>query len=66
MRRLRKTPISANEKNFEAPAEIRVFKMHFTISRPRSKKNAQPGAEAAFPAALAIGAIIGLHGQKRI
>jgi hypothetical protein len=40
--------------------------MHFTISRPQKKRKAQPGGEAASSPACAIGAFIGLHGQKRI
>jgi putative Mn2+ efflux pump MntP len=50
--------------------------MHFKISRPQKKRKAQPGAVATFEAACvigatsaaacAIGAFIGLHGQKRI
>jgi hypothetical protein len=38
----------------------------FTISRPQKKRKAQPGGEAASPPACAIGALIGLHGQKFI
>jgi hypothetical protein len=39
--------------------------MHFTISRPQKKKG-QHGVEAAFAAACAIDALIGLHVQKCI
>jgi hypothetical protein len=39
--------------------------MHFTISRPQKKRKAQPGGETASAAACAIGAFIGLHGQKK-
>jgi hypothetical protein len=51
-----------------ASAEIRVFSMHFAIPRPQKKKRkAQSGGEAAAsPPACAVGAFIGLHGQKRI
>ena len=38
--------------------------MHFTISRPQEKKHSCE--EAASAAARAIGACIGLRGQKRI
>jgi hypothetical protein len=40
--------------------------MHFEIPKPQKKRKAQPGGEAALPTACAIGAFIGLHGQKRI
>jgi hypothetical protein len=36
------------------------------ISRPKKKSKAQPGAKADFAADSAIGAFIGLHGQKRV
>jgi hypothetical protein len=38
--------------------------MHFTTSKPQKRITAQPGEEAAFSPAYAIGAFIGLHGQK--
>jgi hypothetical protein len=41
------------------------FLNNFTIERPQKKRKAQPGAEAASAAACAIGAFIGLHGQKK-
>jgi hypothetical protein len=47
------------------PAKSRVFKIFFKISRPQKKK-AQPGGGTASQPACAIGAIIGLHSQKRI
>jgi hypothetical protein len=40
--------------------------MNFTISKPQKKRKAQPGAEAAFAAAYAIGAAICLYGQTRV
>ena len=42
------------------------FKMNFKISRPQKIIKAQPGGEAASSPACAIGAFIGLHGQKCI
>jgi hypothetical protein len=40
--------------------------MNFMISRPQKKKKAQPGAEAGFAAACAIGFYVSLDAQKRI
>jgi len=40
--------------------------MHFTISRLQKKIKAQPGEEAASSPVCAIGAFIGLDGQKCI
>jgi hypothetical protein len=40
--------------------------MHFTISRPQKIRKAQPCAEAASPAACAIGFNVSLDAQKRV
>jgi hypothetical protein len=48
------------------PAEIRVLKIYFAISRPQKKKKIQPDGGAAFPPACAIGAYIGLRGQNAL
>jgi hypothetical protein len=40
--------------------------MYFMISGPQKKIKAQPGGEAVSPPACAVGAFIGLHGQKSI
>ena len=42
------------------------FKCILRFRGPRKKIKAQPGGEAASPPACAIGAFIGLHGQKCI
>jgi hypothetical protein len=42
------------------------FKVHFNISRRQKKRKAQPGEEAACPAACAIGFNVSLDAQKRI
>jgi hypothetical protein len=49
-----------------APAEIRVFLNAFYDFEAPEKKNAQPGRKAASSPARAIGAFIGIHGQKCI
>jgi hypothetical protein len=48
------------------PSKNSSFKINFTISRTHRKTKKQLGANAASAAACAIGAFIGLHGQKRI
>jgi hypothetical protein len=48
------------------PAEIRVFLNAFYGFEAPKEIKAQPGGEAASTPVCAIGAFIGLHGQKHI
>jgi hypothetical protein len=73
----KKSPISANHYqvffllisgsgsiNLD-PAEILVFRIHFTISRPQKQRKVRPGAEAASAAACAFEFDFSLNARKR-
>jgi hypothetical protein len=58
-------PQPRNKPHNKCGCFILDFLLNFTnISRPRKKRKAQPGAEAASAAAFTIKKFIGIHGQN--